>query len=54
MPRYEFRCFAVVRADDVVAAERLLSGALDNLTGVGAVEYVSIDDSEPEELDEDD
>jgi hypothetical protein len=54
MPRYEFRCFAVVRADDDVEAEYVLSAALAAFEGVGAVEYISIDDSMPDELDEED
>lgn len=53
MPRYEFRCFAIVRADDEDEAEALLRGALDGLEGVGAIEYVTLDDSMPDELDED-
>lgn len=54
MPRYEFRCFAVVQGDDDTHAERLLVAALANLEGVGAIESITIDDSMPDELDDDD
>lgn len=45
MPRYELKCFAVLRAASSVEAEQKLTAALDTLREGESIEFVGIDDS---------